>query len=109
MSDELRAIAEKERTARRATRVDDRALQDFLDSQFGNLRSREIIRLSVRNIHDYFCILNLQRVARSPKSAQRSFPGVMRHYFLAPTDDWVESAYFHMRNVIITRRSQIEY
>ena len=104
VSIEIRERAQQERAALRAIHINDNALQDFLDSQLGNRRTEETAGLIVRNIHDYFCVLNLQRAARSPESAHKMFPDVMRRYVLSPTDDWVESDYFHTRNVIITRR-----
>lgn len=104
VSNKLRERTQQERTALRAIHINDNALQDFLNARLGNRRTEETAGLIVRNIHDYFCVLNLQRAARSPESAQKMFPGVMSHYVLSPTDDWVESTYFLMRNVIITRR-----
>ena len=104
VSHEIRKRARRERAALRAIHINDNALLDFLDAQLGHRRTEETAGLTIHDIHDYFCVLNLQRAARSPESSQKMFPNVMRHYVLSPTDDWVESTYFHTRNVIITRR-----
>jgi hypothetical protein len=86
--------------------VDEDALLDFLQQQMGNRSTEESQSLVVRNIRDYFCVLNLQRAARLPDEIEKHFPELARRFALNPTEEWVENDYFDMRKVIISKKGK---
>ncbi|MCI0505726.1 MAG: DUF5716 family protein [Gammaproteobacteria bacterium] len=93
-----------EREARRAIQIDDAALNDFLERQMAHRHTLESRQLVVETVRDYFCVLNLQRAARFQPGAKRQFPKLLRQYELNATDDWVETEYLKMKNVVIVKR-----
>ena len=104
VSPELLERIRDERAAKKAIQVDEEGLIEFLRVQMGARQTEESHHLVVKNIRDYFCVLNLQRAARLPAMAKQQYPNLMQNYSLNPTDDWEENDYFKMRKVIISRK-----
>lgn len=102
VSPELLQRIRDERAAKEAIQVDEKGLIEFLRVQMGTRQTEESHHLVVKNIRDYFCVLNLQRAARLPEMAKQQYPNLVQIYSLNPTNDWEESDYFNMRKVIIT-------
>ena len=103
MAFEVKERAERERAARRAVRVDDEALQEFLSVQVGSRGTARIADLEVRTLRDYFCVLTLRRVARM-EHAEREFPDALREFELRSDPSWIETEFFRMQDVVVTRR-----
>lgn len=102
-ADALRKSRE-ERAAKAATQVDESALIEFLQQQMGQRITEESQGLVVKNIRDYFCVLNLQRAARLPGDLDKHYPELTRFFALNCTDEWVENDFFDMRKVIISKK-----
>lgn len=98
------ARIERERAARQAIQVDDGALKDYLDRQIGPTAAADLGTLGVSTMRDYFCVLALRRAAQVPSAAKRQFPGVLSRYRIEGADEEIETEYFRMRNVRVTRR-----
>ncbi|WP_018234234.1 Wadjet anti-phage system protein JetA family protein [Thioalkalivibrio thiocyanodenitrificans] len=102
----VRARSDRERFAHQAVQVTERALGEFLSQRVGPGGKGELGAFEVRTVRDYFCTLALRRAARCPGSGAQEFPDVLSRYQLTPGEDWVETDYFCMRNVTITRRKE---
>lgn len=100
----LLAQAERERISRLAIRVDDDVLSEFLEVQMGSRRSIGLADVQVRGLRDYFCVLTLRRAARTPKAAAREYPATLKGYTLKLTDNRIETAYFRMGDISISRK-----
>ncbi len=107
VSAEALARIREERAAKEAVQVDEGVLEDFLRVQMAAQQTEESHRLVVKNVRDYFCVLNLQRAARLPAMAEQQYPRLMKAYALDKTEEWVENAYFRLRKVIITRKRSV--
>jgi len=107
ISEELRCRQERERANRLAMQVDQESLQHFLNEQLGRNKTRDLSQISVRNIRDYFCVLQLARLAGSAQRAKREFPKITESYHIQQTKDWIDHRYYKMQNVIITKRQAL--
>lgn len=106
ISEGVLSKSREERAAKAATQVDEEALLDFLQQQMGNRITQESQGLVVKNIRDYFCVLNLQRAARLPDDIEKHYPELAKRFILNRTEEWVENDYFDMRKVIISQKDK---
>lgn len=107
ISDDVRKRTEWERAARRQVQVNEEALISFLDNRLQYNRTANIAFLQVHTLRDYFCVLELRRMARIPHVANQQFPILLEQYNLTLTPDWIETPYFRIQDVVITRRGQL--
>jgi len=104
VSDKAKEKSARERASRRAIRIDDKILQNYLDSQFSHRRTQELKNLTIDSVRDYFCVLHILRSSHLTRGKPHRLTKTLSRYHFKSTDDWFESNYFSMRNIIITRR-----
>ncbi|BCO31201.1 hypothetical protein TspCOW1_13040 [Thiohalobacter sp. COW1] len=104
VSEQARARSNRERAARRAFQVDDEALTGFLDARMRVAEPEKASKLQIRTVRDYFCVIALRRAAIAPSAYKNKYPDVLDRYKIAPSDEWVETEFFNMRDIVITRR-----
>jgi len=93
----------REREARQAILINDERLLVFLETQLKHQRIMETQDFIINNVRDYFCLLNIQRIASFNKGARQEFRQSLSQYAFTPTQDWVESPYISTQKVIVTR------
>lgn len=105
LSSEVINRSKMERAARMMIHVEDKDICNFLDAQMDAQRTIEVKDLKPKNIHDYFCILALQRSAVSPSGSSAQPSKMDENFSLSATADWVENRYINLLNIIITRKT----
>lgn len=103
VSQEALERSRRERAAKAATQIDDDKLANYLSRQFGIALTLSTEDLRIENVEDYFCALMLHRSSKTASKGKAEFPEAMKGVDVSATNNWVETDYLHVPQIILTR------